>query len=71
MITIYQSQRLQELSKFELLSEEQVKAEELAQNKRQSFTEYFKNIAENSTSCSSSWSASFKYFENFMGLCSF
>ena len=67
MITIYQSQRLQELSKFELLSEEQIKAEELAQNKRQSFTEYFKKIAENSTSCSSSWNASFKYFEKFYG----
>ncbi|MGC4128697.1 MAG: site-specific integrase [Bergeyella sp.] len=66
-IELYRARRFKEITKSDIFSEAELKAVELAENKRKIFTEYLKEKSENATRSKGAWSACYNYFVKYYG----
>ncbi|MDV2493894.1 hypothetical protein CMU11_00890 [Elizabethkingia anophelis] len=66
-IEIYRAKRFKEIIKPEIYTEAEIKAEQLAENKRKLFTEYFREKSETATKSKGAWQACYGYFVRYYG----
>ena len=66
-IELYRSKRFKEIIKPEIYTEAELKAEQLTENKRKLFTEYFREKSENATKSKGAWQACYHYFVKYYG----
>lgn len=66
-IELYRAKRFKEIIKPEIYTEAELKAEQLMENKKKLFTEYFREKSENATKSKGAWQACYGYFVKYYG----